>query len=109
MSARFGRQLARAAWPLVGLTKLPARKAAPERARSLQRILEEETGKREEGRGKRDFGRKLPSRAPVPASRFPLPYKPSNNASLLGVAAMRLMSHSIAELDGICWRPRLRV
>jgi hypothetical protein len=29
-------------------------------------------------------------------------YRPSSSASLLGVAAMRLMSHSIAELEGIC-------
>ena len=29
-------------------------------------------------------------------------YSPSSSASLLGVAAMRLISHSIAELDGIC-------
>ena len=29
-------------------------------------------------------------------------YNPSSSASLLGVAAMRLMSHSIAELEGIC-------
>ena len=36
-------------------------------------------------------------------------YKPANKASLFVVLAIRLINHSIPELDGICCKPRLSV
>ncbi len=34
---------------------------------------------------------------------------PESSASLFGVAAIRFISHSMAELDGICCKPRRSV
>ena len=46
-------------------------------------------------------------------SPFPLPqtpvYNPASNASFEGVAAIRLINHSIADCGGICASPRRSV
>ena len=48
---------------------------------------------------------------PLEAGNWKLaaPYRPAKRASLLGVAAMRLISHSIADCGGIWLKPRRSV